>query len=52
MLLAQRWSKYTAITFAVGAVTGAVTGTVLTFEIGLLWPKFVGVVPALQPATD
>jgi cytochrome bd ubiquinol oxidase subunit I len=37
-LLAQRWSKYMAVTFAVGAVTG----TVLTFEFGLLWPKFMG----------
>ena len=38
LLLAQRWSKYMAITFAVGAVTG----TVLTFEFGLLWPTFMG----------
>src|SRR5688572_18012365 len=38
MQLAQRWSKYMAVTFAVGAVTG----TVLTFEFGLLWPKFMG----------
>jgi cytochrome d ubiquinol oxidase subunit I len=38
LLLAQRWSKYMAVTFAVGAVTG----TVLTFEFGLLWPKFMG----------
>ena len=36
--LAQRWSKYMAVTFAVGAVTG----TVLTFEFGLLWPAFMG----------
>src|SRR5436190_4857404 len=35
--LAQRWSKVAAVTFAVGAVTG----TVLTFEFGLLWPAFV-----------
>jgi cytochrome bd ubiquinol oxidase subunit I len=35
--LAQRWSKYMAVTFAVGAVTG----TVLTFEFGLLWPQFM-----------
>src|SRR5262245_65399073 len=33
LLLAQRWSKYMAVTFAVGAVSG----TVLTFEFGLLW---------------
>ena len=38
MLVAQRWSKYMAVTFAVGAVTG----TVLSFEFGLLWPKFMG----------
>jgi cytochrome d ubiquinol oxidase subunit I len=38
MLLAQRWSKYMAVTFAVGAVTG----TVLSFEFGLLWPEFMG----------
>lgn len=38
MELAQRWSKYMAVTFAVGAVTG----TVLTFEFGLLWPRFMG----------
>src|SRR3954462_4054516 len=38
MLLAQRWSKCMAVTFAVGAVTG----TVLSFEFGLLWPKFMG----------
>ena len=38
LMLAQRWSKYMAVTFAVGAVTG----TVLTFEFGLLWPRFMG----------
>src|SRR3954468_16804722 len=37
LVLAQRWSKYMAVTFAVGAVTG----TVLTFEFGLLWPRFM-----------
>jgi cytochrome d ubiquinol oxidase subunit I len=35
--LAKRWSKGTAILFAVGAVSG----TVLSFELGLLWPKFM-----------
>ncbi len=35
--LAQRWSKVMAVTFAVGAVTG----TVLSFEIGLLWPGLI-----------
>ena len=38
MLLARRWSKVAAVTFAVGAVTG----TVLSFEFGLLWPAFTG----------
>jgi cytochrome d ubiquinol oxidase subunit I len=37
-LLAERWSKYMAVTFAVGAVTG----TVLSFEFGLLWPRLMG----------
>ncbi len=35
--LARRWSKGTAILFAVGAVSG----TVLSFELGLLWPAFM-----------
>ncbi|HJZ11698.1 MAG TPA: cytochrome ubiquinol oxidase subunit I [Acidobacteriota bacterium] len=35
--LAKRWAKGTAILFAVGAVSG----TVLSFELGLLWPKFM-----------
>ena len=38
LLLAQRWSRYMAVTFAVGAVTG----TVLSFEFALLWPRFMG----------
>jgi cytochrome d ubiquinol oxidase subunit I len=35
--LAKRWSKGTAILFAVGAVSG----TVLSFELVLLWPEFM-----------
>lgn len=35
--LAVRWSRGTAIMFAVGAVSG----TVLSFELGLLWPGFM-----------
>lgn len=35
--LARRWAKGVAIMFAVGAVSG----TVLSFELGLLWPKFM-----------
>src|SRR5919108_2638332 len=36
--LAKRWAKGTAVLFAVGAVSG----TVLTFELGLLWPRLMG----------
>lgn len=32
--LAKRWSKVSAVLFAIGAVSG----TVLSFEFGLLWP--------------
>src|SRR6266481_2449189 len=35
--LCKRWAKGTAILFA----TGAVSGTVLSFELGLLWPGFM-----------
>jgi cytochrome bd ubiquinol oxidase subunit I len=35
--LSKRWAAGTAILFAVGAVSG----TVLSFELGLLWPKFM-----------
>jgi cytochrome d ubiquinol oxidase subunit I len=35
--LAQRWSKVAAVTFVIGAITG----TVLSFEMGLLWPEFM-----------
>jgi cytochrome d ubiquinol oxidase subunit I len=38
LLLARRWSLIMAVTFAVGAVTG----TVLSFEMGLLWPVLMG----------
>ena len=38
MLLARRWSSIVAVTFAVGAVSG----TVLSFELGLLWPGLMG----------
>jgi cytochrome d ubiquinol oxidase subunit I len=37
LLLARRWATGTAIMFAVGAVSG----TVLSFELGLLWPRFM-----------
>ena len=35
--LSRRWSHGTAVLFAVGAVSG----TVLSFELGLLWPGFM-----------
>jgi len=35
--IAKAWSKGVAIFFA----TGAVSGTVLSFELGLLWPEFM-----------
>jgi cytochrome bd ubiquinol oxidase subunit I len=35
--LAKRWSKVALILFAVGVVTG----TILSFEFGLLWPDFM-----------
>src|SRR5437588_6414072 len=38
LALAQRWSKVAAVLFAVGAVSG----TVLSFEMGLLWPRLMG----------
>ena len=36
--LARRWSVVTAVQFAVGAVTG----TILSFEFGILWPRMMG----------
>jgi cytochrome d ubiquinol oxidase subunit I len=38
LLLARRWSEVAAVLFAVGAVSG----TVLSFELGLLWPRLMG----------
>src|SRR5688572_4280634 len=35
--LAKRWSKVMMILFAIGVVTG----TILSFELGLLWPGFM-----------
>ena len=43
LTLAKRWAKGTAILFAVGAVSG----TVLSFELGLLWPAFMGYAGAI-----
>ena len=36
-VLARRWSKVMLALFAVGVVTG----TILSFELGLLWPEFM-----------
>ncbi len=36
--LAKRWSKVMAVLFAVGAVSG----TILSFEMGMLWPGLMG----------
>src|SRR2546430_13147901 len=36
--LAQRWTRIMAALFAAGVVTG----TILSFEMGLLWPNFTG----------
>jgi len=38
LTLARRWSHAAGLTFAVGAVSG----TVLSFEMGLLWPGLTG----------
>src|SRR5688500_6679036 len=37
LLLAKRWSKVAAVLFAVGAVSG----TILSLEMGLLWPELM-----------
>ena len=36
--LARRWSRVMVALFAVGVITG----TILSFEMGLLWPNFTG----------
>lgn len=38
LLLARRWAKVGAVIFGVGAVSG----TVLSYELGLLWPTLMG----------
>jgi cytochrome d ubiquinol oxidase subunit I len=35
--LARRWAKVLAVLFAVGAASG----TIISFELGLLWPRFM-----------
>lgn len=39
LALAKKWAKATGLLFAVGAVSG----TALAFELGLLWPRFMEV---------
>src|SRR5512138_2462392 len=43
LTLAKRWAKGTTILFAVGAVSG----TVISFELGLLWPRFMAFAGAI-----
>jgi cytochrome d ubiquinol oxidase subunit I len=38
LVIARRWSKVMLALFGVGVITG----TVLSFEMGLLWPNFTG----------
>src|SRR6186997_2113541 len=37
-LLARRWARTLGVLFAVGAVSG----TILSFELGILWPGMMG----------
>lgn len=37
MAIARRWSKAVALIFIIGAVSG----TVISFELGLLWPSYI-----------
>ena len=47
LALAKTWSKATAVLFAIGAVSG----TALSFELGLLWPRFMELAgPLIGPA--
>ena len=41
--LAKKWAKVTGLLFAVGAVSG----TALSFELGLLWPSYMEVLGAV-----
>ena len=45
--LAKKWAKATGLLFAIGAVSG----TALSFELGLLWPRFMAFAgPLIGPA--
>jgi cytochrome d ubiquinol oxidase subunit I len=41
--LAKKWAKVTGLLFAVGAVSG----TALALELGLLWPKYMAIMGAV-----
>jgi cytochrome d ubiquinol oxidase subunit I len=41
--LAQKWAKVTGLLFAVGAVSG----TALSLELGLLWPRYMEILGAV-----
>lgn len=43
MALARRWSKSAAIIFVIGAVSG----TIVEFELGLLWPTYINYTGAI-----
>jgi cytochrome d ubiquinol oxidase subunit I len=45
--LARRWAKVTGLLFAVGAISG----TALSFELGLLWPDVRLIASAAPSAT-
>src|SRR5947209_3798592 len=44
LILARRWTRIMVTLFAVGVITG----TVLSFEMGLLWPNFTGTLAQLR----
>jgi cytochrome d ubiquinol oxidase subunit I len=47
LALARTWAKATGLLFAIGAVSG----TALSFELGLLWPRFLAFAgPLIGPA--
>jgi len=43
LALTRKWAKATGLLFAVGAVSG----TALSFELGLLWPKYIQIAGAV-----
>ena len=45
--LAKKWAKVTGLLFAVGAVSG----TALSLELGLLWPKYMEIMGAVVRAS-